>query len=181
MKQMSVAVIGLGFLGRGIAACLLGHGLRVFGYSHSADSLEIAREHIGRCMREFVEFGCGQESLVAEWSDNYQELRSVGNLPQCDYVVESVLEDVSVKNQVFDELERVVHAKTPIATNTSSIAVSELQRTRSNPERFVGMHWAEPAHATRFLEIVPGDQTSPATIEATLELARCLRQGSVSA
>ena len=62
-------------------------------------------------------------------------------------------------------------ARAPIASNTSAIPITQLQAPRRRPERFVGMHWAEPAHATRFLEIIRGEHTSSETFAATAALA----------
>ena len=78
--------------------------------------------------------------------------------------MESVLDDLAMKQSVFDEIERVVASDAVIASNTSAIPISVLQQTRRIPQRFVGMHWAEPAHATRFLELIRGEATSDETV-----------------
>ena len=75
-------------------------------------------------------------------------------------VIESVVEDLTTKQRIFDEIEAAVRSEIPIASNTSALPISTLQRSRKHPGRFVGMHWAEPAHITRFLELIRGEQTS---------------------
>jgi 3-hydroxybutyryl-CoA dehydrogenase len=95
-------------------------------------------------------------------------------LAPCQFVVESVYDDLAVKQSVFDEIERVVADDVVIASNTSAIPINVLQQTRKVPQRFVGMHWAEPAHATRFLELIRGEATSDETVRRTEELAHQL-------
>jgi 3-hydroxybutyryl-CoA dehydrogenase len=170
----AVAVVGLGFLGRGIATCLLGHGFRVIGCDHSAESREAARTYIVRGLRELVELAEYDPGLLTNWQNRYHETAEVQDWPTCNFVIESIAEDATAKSEVFQQIERIVAPSTPIASNTSAIPISLLQRDRRQPDRFLGMHWAEPAHATRFLELIPGEQTSSAAIDAAMELAcRC--------
>jgi 3-hydroxybutyryl-CoA dehydrogenase len=87
-------------------------------------------------------------------------------------VIESVIEDLAVKLHVFDELESIVGADVPIASNTSALPITILQRDRKYSTRFLGMHWAEPAYITRFLEIIRGEQSSDAAIALAMALGR---------
>jgi 3-hydroxybutyryl-CoA dehydrogenase len=176
----TVAVVGLGLLGRGIAACLLGHGFRVIGHARSSQSHDLAREYIGHGLREMVKHAVLDQGLLRNWEERYQETERFDNWPKCDFVVESIAEDVATKQNIFDQIENVVAASAPIASNTSSISITLLQHGRKHPERFLGMHWFEPAHATRFLELVPGEQTSAATMQVATKLAkRCGKEPSV--
>jgi 3-hydroxybutyryl-CoA dehydrogenase len=168
----TVAVVGLGLLGRGIAACLLGHGFRVIGYDRSSQSQEIAREYIARALRELVDHAGFDEQLLRSLKERYHEAEKIGNWSDCDFVIESVAEDVAAKRDVFRQIEDAAGGSVPIGSNTSSIPITELQSGARHPERFLGMHWFEPAHATRFMELIPGEQTSPATMQAAMQLAR---------
>lgn len=181
-QNTTVAVVGLGLLGRGIATCLLGHGMRVIGCDQSDDSLALAREHIKRGIGELVELGGFDTALSDQWHRRYNDSRNLTDCKDCDFVIESVSEDLAVKRSVYAELERVVSPQTPIASNTSSIPVSLLQQELAFPGRMLGMHWAEPAHATRFLEIVRGELTDQPTVDLTTELAAsCGKEPSVLA
>lgn len=166
----AIGVIGLGLLGRGIAACLLGRGFRVVAVAPSQEEHAEARRHIDQMIDELVELDGLDPSVRASvasrlvQSTDFQPLRGVR------FVVESVTEDPAIKQSVFAELERVLDDETVIASNTSSIPISILQQTLRRPERFLGMHWAEPAHATRFLELIRGSETSDATVQSTMEL-----------
>jgi 3-hydroxybutyryl-CoA dehydrogenase len=159
---------------------LLGHGLRVVGFARSRESHERARDYIDRGLRDMVEHAGFDAAILRNWRDGYHETNRFDDWPACDFVVESIAEDAEAKQHVFEQIENVVAADVPIASNTSAIPITELQRGRRQPDRFLGMHWFEPAHATRFLELVPGDETSPAALQAAIRLAkRCGKEPSV--
>jgi 3-hydroxybutyryl-CoA dehydrogenase len=174
MSNERIGVVGLGLLGRGIAACFLSRGFEVVAVDHSAAQRESARCHIERMIDELVRFGGLDTGLRAKWASLYKPVSEFEALKDCSFIVESVAEDAAAKTEVCDRIEEVVSPQAIIATNTSAIPITKLQAGRKHPERFIGMHWAEPAHITRFIEIIPGEQTSQETVEATLALARRL-------
>lgn len=168
-----VAVVGLGLLGRGIVSCLLGRGLRVKVYSQGLDAdYAGARPQIERELRELVERTDFPLAILGALDERYQETHSLEELSDCGFVIESITEDQAAKLRLFEQLETIVAPDVPIASNTSAIPVATIQQGRQHPQRFVGMHWSEPAHNTRFLEIIPGPQTDAATLDATARLAR---------
>ena len=178
----TVAVVGLGLLGRGIATCFLASGFRVVGCDQMATAHQVANEYIDRGLRETVEHAGLDEHFVENWHENYHSTQGFDDWPACDFVVESVDEDPLVKRAVFDEIERVVGPKVPIGSNTSAIPITLLQQGRKHPGRFLGMHWFEPAHATRFLELIPGEHTSESTMKLAATFAlRCGKEPSVLA
>lgn len=182
-----VAVVGLGLLGRGIAACFLGHGFRVIGVDRGDEQHAKARAHIGQMLGELVELGGFDARLRDEWAARYTTATRFDLLRGCSFVVESVTEDLTAKETALDAVEAAVGETTVIASNTSAIPISQLQLRRLYPGRFVGMHWAEPAHATRFMELIRGEQTSEEAFQAAAVLARrlgkepCLCQKDVPA
>jgi 3-hydroxybutyryl-CoA dehydrogenase len=170
MKFDLVGVVGQGFMGRGITASFLGAGLRVIAVDTRQESLTAARVYIESAMAEMERHGTSQQALP--WEDRFRFASSLADLAHCSFVVESVTEDLAIKRAVFEELETIVAADVPIASNTSALPITVLQQGRRHPSRFLGMHWTDPAYATRFLEIIHGDQTSDATISAAMELGR---------
>jgi 3-hydroxybutyryl-CoA dehydrogenase len=172
MRFDSVGVIGLGFLGRGIAASLLSAGLRVIAVESQQQALVEARRYIETAISEIVSHGGMSAQEAVPWTERYSASASLADLKCCPFVIESVTEDLAVKRSLFDELEGMVAADVPIASNTSALPITLLQQARKHPSRFLGMHWAEPAYATRFLEIIRGDHTSDAAIDAAMELGR---------
>lgn len=182
MNDEAVAVVGLGFLGRGIAASLLMHGYRVLAFDQTVDQLSEAQASVAAAINEAIEHGASPGALADDWRQRYHPTTSIDELASATFVIESVTEDARLKASVFDELERVIGPAVPIASNTSAIPISSMQQLRRHPERFLGMHWAEPAHATRFLEIIRGEQTGDDAYEQARLLAiRCGKEPCVVA
>ncbi len=167
-----IGVAGLGLLGRGIAACCLGHGLRVVAFTRPDCPHEEVAAYIEEAIAELVGRAGFDPALADRWRSSYTPVDSLGDLRDCDFVIESVTEDFDIKQEVFDQLEEAVRPEVPIGTNTSAIPITLLQEPRRHPERFVGMHWAEPGHATRFIEVIRGERTVDGAVQTTLELAR---------
>lgn len=167
-----VAVVGLGLLGRGIAACFLRHGMHVVALDRGEAELAAAREAIARMIDELIDAGLAQPEVRQHWAARYRAVTDYTQLADCTFVVESVPEDPATKAEALDRIEAVVAPTVVIASNTSAIPISSLQNGRCHPGRLVGMHWAEPAHATRFMELIRGDQTSDAAFQAAADMAR---------
>jgi len=174
MKPKCVAVAGLGLLGRGIAACLLAHEIPVIAYTPALEEVEIARKVIATAIEELIALAGFPSHLNDTWQPQFTVVDSPLPLGEADFIIESIIESPEAKAALYDALESVAAPATPIASNTSAIPISLLQRHRKHPERFVGMHWAEPAHATRFLELIRGEHTNQATLDAASSLARLL-------
>jgi 3-hydroxybutyryl-CoA dehydrogenase len=100
-------------------------------------------------------------------SYDYRELSS------CCLVLECVIEDIEIKKAVYKRIMDAVSDEAIMATNTSAIPISMLQQYVTNPGRFIGIHWAEPAFATRFMEITQGDNTDVHVAEWVYDLAHC--------
>lgn len=98
-------------------------------------------------------------------SEDYSDLNN------CKIVLECVIEDINIKAQVYKKIEKSIKQDSIIATNTSAIAISVLQQLITHPQRFLGIHWAEPAYATRFLEITCGEKTRVDYAEWIFDLA----------
>jgi len=175
MKECSrIGVIGLGFMGRGIATTLLSHGYQVVAMD--ADSLQIsgAMEHIDASLAEMVSEGLTDASFLGNWRGRWSIVEDLKDLGSCDYVIESAPEELNIKLPIYNELEKHLAPDTPIASNTSALPISELQKECGHPSRIVGMHWGEPCHLSRFLEVIRGEQTSQETIDRTVQLGRLL-------
>lgn len=168
----TVGVVGLGLLGRGIATCLLAHGFRVVGHARRETTHDEARRHIARSLGDLVRRAGFDPALNEQWAGRYTATQEYGPFAGCDFVIESVLEDLATKQEVFDRVEEVVGPAVPVASNTSALPITRLQEPRRRPERFVGMHWGEPCHVTRFVELIRGERTSDAAFAAAADLAR---------
>lgn len=92
-------------------------------------------------------------------------------LENCGLVIECTIENIDIKRKVYANIEAVISTDALLASNTSAIPISILQKETLHPERFFGLHWAEPSHTTRFLEIICGDQSDIKLGEKLYELS----------
>jgi len=171
MSVETIGVAGLGFLGRSISACLLSHGFTVIAFDRDPDEFVAARHTIAEAHAQFVAHACAPEESCEAWLSRFHRGTKPACFSGCRFVIESITEDPAAKAELFEELESRLAPDAVIATNTSALPITKLQRGRKHPERFAGMHWAEPSYATRFLEIVPGELTSEDTLQRVAALA----------
>jgi len=175
-----VGVAGLGLMGRGIVTCLLGHGLKVIAYNRTYSRAIKARGAIAGMLEDALAREVLKPSHVKDWRDRFRVVKSCKGLASCDFVIETVKENLKLKGQLYDEIESHVSPNTVIASNTSSFPLELLQKKRKHPERFVVMHWAEPAWITRFMEIVRNEKTTDDARRLTERLGRlCDKEPSV--
>ena len=163
-----VGIVGLGLMGQGIAACLLAYGDEVVGFDVDASKHAATAKHTAVALQELKKQKLLGADMAKSWKNRLHAASSVSDLASCWLVIECVKEDLALKRAIFAELEAVLSKKTIIASNTSSLPISLLQEGRVAPGRYIGMHWGEPAQIMRYLEIIPGEKTSKATVKACL-------------
>jgi 3-hydroxybutyryl-CoA dehydrogenase len=151
-----------------VALLISGHPVKAI--APLPEELEKAPNHIKSHLMQ-----CDDAGLLKHPVDHYlNQLTISGNyftLADCRMVLECVTERPEIKKSVYGKIVNAVTSKTVIASNTSAIPISILQTYVSNPERFLGIHWAEPAYMTRFLEITCGELTALPCAEWAFELA----------
>jgi len=169
--DIQVGVVGVGLMGTSIIACLLAAGHPVVGITRSLSR----RRNTGHRLLHLLR-GMKRERLLsrdpAKVVKNFRLSEDYAALSNCQVVIESVAEDLALKHEVFRKVEAVVSPEAIIGSNTSAIPVSTLQKGAAHPERFVGIHWGEPAHVLRFMEIICGGQTDPRVAERVRLLAQ---------
>jgi len=167
---VQVGVIGLGLMGSSITACLLASGHPVIAIDRDPRRRRQASRHILSLLREMR-----KEKLLARdpaaLIRNLTIAQDFSSLGECSLVIEAITEDLESKRQVLGSVEDAVSQQTLIGSNTSALPVTELQRNARHPERILGIHWAEPAHITRFMEIICGARTDPANADKVAKLA----------
>jgi 3-hydroxybutyryl-CoA dehydrogenase len=164
-----IGIIGLGLMGQGITTCLLANGYSVVGVDADKRRFAETSTHVSTALAKLKRQKLLDRSALSRWKKSLLLASSISELASCDFVIECVREDLELKRAIFAELEAVVSRKAIIASNTSSLPISILQKGRIRPERYIGMHWGEPAQIMRYLEIIPGEQTSKATQRAALK------------
>ncbi len=170
----SVAVIGAGTMGSGIAYSCLNAGCELTLLDNNDHSLECGRKTIRNLYKVGVDRGkiskVQMENGLSRFkiSKNYDELNNV------DLVIEAVFENLNVKKEVFGKIDAACKKGTILATNTSSLDVDEIASATKRPEDVIGLHFFSPAHIMRLLEIVRGTKTSNEVIASSLALAKRL-------
>ncbi|GBD33585.1 MAG: 3-hydroxybutyryl-CoA dehydrogenase [Gemmatimonadales bacterium] len=166
-----MAVIGAGTMGSGIAQVFAQRGWRVVLVDAVAEQLERALGSIRRNLDRQVERGklaAGERDAVLRAIEKGTGLESARD---CSLVVEAVVEDPRVKFEVFSRLGELVKDDAILATNTSSISVTEIAAHASRPERVVGMHFMNPVPVMQLVEVVRGLKTSDGTVNRVKEIA----------
>lgn len=177
-KQISVGVVGLGFMGCSITTCLLIAGHSVVGLASTPTDSTTAEERIREHLTSSFEKGICLEQPI-HYFENLIITEDYNLLKDTDLVIETVIEDVMIKKQVYKNIENVVADRTIITSNTSAIPISVLQEELRQPERFLGLHWSVPAHTTRSVEIICGDATDHKKAEWLYELSKYWGKGPV--
>ncbi len=162
-------------MGGGIALCFARAGSEVTLMARRATTLEAARVRIDQSLAELARAGTLHAIALPEITARIQTTTDLEQaVTDADLVVESVVEDLEVKQDVLARAERGAPAGALIATDTSSISIDELAAVLSRPESFAGMHWFNPPELVALVEVVSGARTEPSTAEALIDWARSL-------
>ncbi|HYT04941.1 MAG TPA: 3-hydroxyacyl-CoA dehydrogenase family protein [Gemmatimonadales bacterium] len=172
-----VAVVGAGTMGHGIAYAAALAGFSVSLTDSRAEALVTAMQRIGELLAGGVRRGkLGEADRGAVTGRLRAERDLAAAVRDADIVIEAVLEDLGVKQRLFAELERVAPAGALLATNTSSLSVAAIASAVREPSRVVGMHFFNPVHAMKLVEVVAHPRGGAAAVERAVALARALRK-----
>ena len=179
-KVETIGLVGLGLMGQGIAACLISNGFHVIAYSRTKSREKEAQIHIAESLQKLILKKMITESEIVCWERRFQYVNQLDGLTDCPFIIETVGEDFDLKCGIYKTLEKVISEDAVIASNTSGLSISVLQEQIAIKDRFVGMHWSEPAEITRFLEIAPGKDTKEWAVTLTKEVGeRCRKEPTV--
>ncbi len=162
-------IVGGGFMGSGIAQTAICSGLDVMLNDINMDILDRARKNIEHNLKRRFEKGKLTETAMNESLNRLTLTMQIADAADADLVIEAAAENVEVKKSIFSALSETVSSTAILATNTSSIPITELAAVVKYPERFVGMHFFSPVPAMKLLELVKGLSTSEQTIAAAKE------------
>ncbi|MDX1404861.1 MAG: 3-hydroxyacyl-CoA dehydrogenase NAD-binding domain-containing protein, partial [Woeseiaceae bacterium] len=170
----TVAVLGAGTMGAGIAYNCLSSGYTVRLLDNNEEGLERGVATIRKLYEGGVARGKISEDKMADGlarlstTDDYQDLQDA------DLVIEAVFENLAIKKQVFEKLDAVCQSGAVLASNTSTLDIDAIANATRRPEDVIGLHFFSPAHIMRLLEIVRGKATSDEVIATSLSLAKRL-------
>jgi 3-hydroxybutyryl-CoA dehydrogenase len=149
-----IGVVGLGTMGAGIAEVFARNGFSVVGVEVTAEAVERGRQHLEHSTGRAVQRGKLSEEDQAELVGRVTFTTSLKDLADADFVVEAVVESIDIKKSIFRELEGIVKPETILATNTSSLSVTEISTANLHPGRVIGVHFFNPAPVQNLVEIV---------------------------
>src|SRR3954462_6845233 len=178
-QDISVGVIGLGTMGAGIAEVFSRNGYQVVGVEANDEALERGRGDVDHSTARAVKRGKLAESDRADLVGRITFTTEMSEVKDCGLVVEAVVERLEVKREVFRALDDVVAADTILATNTSSLSVTEISAATSHPGRVVGLHFFNPAPVQRLVEIIRTVVTEPDVLQDVARGARSLAKTPV--
>ena len=165
-------VVGAGQMGAGIAQVAASSGFEVVLRDVEARFLERGKGIIEKSLDKFVEKGKLELDDRNAALSRIQYTTLLEDFADCDLVVEAILENKSLKLELFQNLGRIVKPSGILASNTSSIPITELATASKRPAQFIGMHFMNPVPLMALVEVIRGYSTSDATLEFTLETAR---------
>jgi len=180
MSDKQVAVIGVGTMGRGIAQVFAQAGFDVAMHDAYAPALESAAGQIGKMLDRGVEKGKVTPEDAAAAKGRLRAVPKASDLPKCSLIVEAVLEKPEVKIEVYKQVQPALADGAILASNTSSISITQLAAATDAPNRFIGMHFFNPVPLMKLVEVVRGLQTSDDTHARTVQLAEAVGKVPVS-
>ncbi|QMW06023.1 3-hydroxyacyl-CoA dehydrogenase family protein [Spirosoma foliorum] len=157
-SQLRIGTVGLGLMGSSIATCILAAGHTVTSLIKEIETADEARNRILGYLQQL-----SQEGLLTDTPETVLSRLTITNdvslLSNHTVVIESITENIDEKKRLYHQLETVLSPTAIIGSNTSAIPVSVLQSGLKHPQRLLGLHWAEPAHITRFMEVICGKES----------------------
>jgi 3-hydroxybutyryl-CoA dehydrogenase len=176
----TVAVLGSGTMGGGIAHVFARSGYDVILRDVSAEALERALAAISANLDREIKKGKVTAADKPEIRARIRATTDAERLDEADFAVEAVPERLELKRAALAEADRILRPNVILATNTSSISIATLAAATSRPDRFLGMHFMNPVPVMELVEVVRAPQTSDATLAITMALARALGKTPVA-
>lgn len=176
---MKIGVIGAGTMGAGIVQAFAQNGYDVIMRDIQEAFIERGMATIGKNLERSVQKG----KMTSEERDGIlsriKGTVEVKDLAECHLVVEAATENMALKKKIFAELDEVVHKDSILATNSSSLSITEVASATGRPEKVIGMHFFNPVPVMKLVEVIRGIKTSDETNETILKLATDLKKTPV--
>jgi len=172
MEIKKILVIGAGTMGAGVAQCAAQSGYAVTMMDTTDEFVSRGMDKINKTLQKGIEKGKVTEekaekvrSLISTTTD-YTEAAK-----EADLVIEAVFEEMSVKEEIFKNLDKLCKPEALLTSNTSSLSITELANFTSRPDKFAGLHFFNPAAINKLIEVVAGKDTSPEVVDTLLQLS----------
>jgi 3-hydroxybutyryl-CoA dehydrogenase len=178
---MKIAVIGAGTMGNGIAQVCAMAGHDVVMRDIEQRFIDRGRSIIEKSLSKFVEKGKITEAEMKDILSRVHGTLDLKDVRGAEFVIEAATENLNLKKDIFRELDAIIPRDSILATNTSSLPITELAATTSRPDKVIGMHFMNPVPLMKLVEIIRALPTSDETARKTIELAEQLGKTPVEA
>lgn len=169
-----VSILGAGIMGGGIAQLLAYHDIPARMKDINENALGVGYSLAENVFRKAVKKGRISRTKMQSKMSLISGSTEYHGFENSDFVIEAIIEDLQIKQKVFAELESVVKGKAILATNTSSLSITEIARDLKKPERVIGFHFFNPVHRMPLLEVIRGESTSDETTAAAVAFGKRL-------
>lgn len=171
-KEMNVGIIGAGTMGIGIAQVAATNGCKVWVYDTNPKQIETATVGLEKTLAKLVDKQKISAEKMGEILANISIATELKELKDCELVIEAIIENKEIKTKVFTELENHVSENCVISSNTSSISITSLGSELKKPERFIGIHFFNPAPLMPLVEVIPSLLTEKSLAEKVYNLMK---------
>lgn len=166
MKNIqTIGIVGAGQMGRGIAQVAIMSGYKTFVYDVSAQGLKKGVDFIEAQLKKGVEKNKWDEAFVTTSMKNLTATENLQDLKNCDLLIEAATENKTIKFDIFRKLDEVAKPEAILATNTSSISITEIAAVTKRPAQVAGMHFMNPVPVMKLVEGIRGLETSDETFD----------------
>jgi len=169
--MIKIGILGPGTMGSSIAYLAASCGFDVVLYGRSDTSLEKGKDRIEKIISGGIKRGKITEKDAEKIREKIEYTTDLNPFVDCDIVIESVAEDIELKKDIFRRIDMICPKKTVLATNTSTKSITEIASVCKHQDRVVGMHFFNPAHIMRLVEIVRAVQTTDEVVERVKDAA----------
>lgn len=181
MAIKTVGVLGCGLMGAGIAQISAAAGFKTYSLELNDDALKKGLGRIERFLTGGIEKGKVTEAQKATTLGNLTGTTTYADLKDCDLVIEAIVENVDVKKHAYAQVEAVVGAHCLIASNTSSLCITELAAATKRPDKVGGLHFFNPVPLMKLVEVIRALTTSQATHDALHAFSKAIGKEPISA
>ena len=178
---MKICVVGTGTMGNGIAQTFAQAGHDVLLKGRSEASLEKAHKTIEKSLSKLVEKGKMEAAEKEAIKARIKDTMDYGDCKDVDLVIEGVAEDMPTKLEIFKTLDAICKPEAILATNTSSLSITEIGAATSRPDKVIGMHFFNPVPMMKLVEVITGQLTSQETHDKVMAIATEIGKTPVSA
>ncbi|WBX95860.1 3-hydroxyacyl-CoA dehydrogenase NAD-binding domain-containing protein [Chryseobacterium gambrini] len=178
---MNVGIIGAGTMGIGIAQVAATNGCKVWIYDANAKQVETATVGLEKTLTKLVDKQKISSEKMTEILANISIATELKDFKDCELIIEAIIENKEIKTKVFTELEKYVSESCVIGSNTSSISITSLGAELQKPERFIGIHFFNPAPLMPLVEVIPSLLTEKSLAEKIYSLMKDWRKTPVIA